>query len=62
MLLNNQWTSEEIKKGNLKTHCWAYTPRKPELKETHVPTLTHIVLFYKPCGSQHTHPSHFRGH
>ena len=20
------------------SHCWAYTPRKPELKETHVPT------------------------
>ena len=19
------------------SHCWAYTPRKPELKETHVP-------------------------
>ena len=25
------------------SHCWAYTPRKPELKETHVP----------PCSSQH---------
>ena len=24
-------------------HCWAYTPRKPELKETHVPQ----------CSSQH---------
>ena len=20
-----------------KSHCWAYTPRNPELKETHVP-------------------------
>ena len=26
-----------------KFHCWAYTPRKPELKETHVPQ----------CSSQH---------
>ena len=25
------------------SHCWAYTPRKPELKETHVPQ----------CSSQH---------
>ena len=22
---------------NQQSHCWAYTPRKPELKETHVP-------------------------
>ena len=21
----------------LQSHCWAYTPRKPDLKETHVP-------------------------
>ena len=27
----------------LQSHCWAYTPRKPELKETHVPQ----------CSSQH---------
>ena len=25
------------------SHCWAYTPRKPELRETHVPQ----------CSSQH---------
>ena len=27
------------------SHCWAYTPRKPELKETHVPQLFIAVLF-----------------
>ena len=41
------------------SHCWAYTPRKPELKETHVPQcslqycrhlfkvkiLLHIIIF-----------------
>ena len=23
--------------GRMQSHCWAYTPRKPELKETHAP-------------------------
>ena len=26
-------------------HCWAYTPRKPELKETHVPPMFIAALF-----------------
>ena len=29
------------------SHCWTYTPRKPELKETHVPQ----------CSSQHCYNS-----
>ena len=33
----------EICHQTQKSHCWAYTPRKPELKETHVPQ----------CSSQH---------
>ena len=28
-----------------KSHCWAYTPRKPELKETHVPAMFTAALF-----------------
>ena len=28
-----------------KSHCWAYTPRKPELKETHVPPVFTAALF-----------------
>ena len=27
------------------SHCWAYTPRKPELKETHVPPMFIAALF-----------------
>ena len=27
------------------SHCWAYTPRKPELKETHVPQMFTAALF-----------------
>ena len=27
------------------SHCWAYTPRKPELKQTHVPPLFIAALF-----------------
>ena len=27
------------------SHCWAYTPRKPELKETHVPPVFIAALF-----------------
>ena len=27
------------------SHCWAYTPRKPELKETHVPPMFIATLF-----------------
>ena len=27
------------------SHCWAYTPRKPELKETHVPPMFITALF-----------------
>ena len=27
------------------SHCWAYTPRKPELKETHVPPIFIAALF-----------------
>ena len=27
------------------SHCWAYTPRKPELKETHVPSMFIAALF-----------------
>ena len=27
------------------SHCWAYTPRKPELKETHVPPMFTAALF-----------------
>ena len=28
------------------SHCWAYTPRKPELKETRVPTLMFITALF----------------
>ena len=28
-----------------KFYCWAYTPRKPELKETHVPPMFITALF-----------------
>ena len=35
--------SEEELNMTQQSHCWAYTPRKPELKETHVPQ----------CSSQH---------
>ena len=27
------------------SHCWAYTPRKPELKETRVPLMSIAALF-----------------
>jgi len=27
------------------SHCWAYTLRKPELKETHVPSMFIAALF-----------------
>ena len=27
------------------SHCWAYTPRKPELKETYVPPMFIAALF-----------------
>ena len=27
------------------SHCWAYAPRKPELKETHVPPMFITALF-----------------
>ena len=27
------------------SYCWAYTPRKPELKETHVPIMFITALF-----------------
>ena len=27
------------------SHCWAYTPRKPELKETRVPPMFIAALF-----------------
>ena len=26
------------------SHCWAYTPRKPELKDTHVPPMFTAAL------------------
>ena len=26
------------------SHFWAYTPRKPELKETHVPLITALFI------------------
>ena len=26
------------------SHCWAYTPKKPELKETHVPQCSLFTL------------------
>ena len=29
------------------SHCWAYTPRKPELKETHVPPVLIAALFIR---------------
>ena len=35
--------SSAINAKNQQSHCWAYTPRKLELKETHVPQ----------CSSQH---------
>ena len=35
--------SKEIPGTTQQSHCWAYTPRKPELKETRVPQ----------CSSQH---------
>ena len=28
-----------------KSHCWSYTPRKPELKETRVPPMFIAALF-----------------
>ena len=27
------------------SHCWAYTPRKPELKETHYPNVHHSTVY-----------------
>ena len=27
------------------SHCWAYTPRKPELKETYVPPVHHSTIY-----------------
>ena len=27
------------------SHCWAYTPKKPKLKETHVPPVFTAALF-----------------
>ena len=30
---------------NPEIHCWAYTLRKPELKETHVPPMFIAALF-----------------
>ena len=30
-----------------KSHCWAYTLRKPELKETHVPPVLIAALFIR---------------
>ena len=30
------------------SHCWAYTPRKPELKETHVPQCSLQHCMYQP--------------
>ena len=39
--------AEDIRRGRKimtqQSHCWVYTPRKPELKETRVPQ----------CSSQH---------
>ena len=35
-----------------RSHCWAYTPRKPELKETHVPQYSS-----QHCLQQPGHPS-----
>ena len=26
------------------SHCWAYSPRKPELKETHVPQCSLFII------------------
>ena len=29
-----------------KSHCWAYTPRKPELKETRVPNIHRSTVYH----------------
>ena len=31
------------------SHCWAYTLRKPELKETHVPIFKFTDSFFYIC-------------
>ena len=40
-------------------HCWAYTPRKPELKETHIPqcSLQHCLQQLTRTWKQPRYPS-----
>ena len=41
------------------SHCWAYTPRKPELKETHIPqcSLQHCLQQLTRTWKQPRYPS-----
>ena len=39
------------------SHCWAYTPRKPELKETRVPSVHHALFIIARTWKQSRCPS-----
>ena len=39
------------------SHCWAYTPRKPELKEIHVPMFIVALLIITRAWKQPRCPS-----
>ena len=39
------------------SHCWAYTPRKPELKETRVPSVHHALCIIARTWKQPRCPS-----
>ena len=39
------------------SHCWAYTPRKPELKETCTPTFTAALFTITRTWKQPRYPS-----
>ena len=39
------------------SHCWAYTPRKPELKETHVPQCSSALFTIARTWKQPRCPS-----
>ena len=38
-------SSRSLKQIVQQSHCWAYTPRKQELKETHVPNVHHSTVY-----------------
>ena len=49
-----EWVAIAFSENCLMTqqsHCWAYTPRKPELKETHAPqcSLQHCLFWFLVC-------------